>query len=492
MPYDSEAFYRLAQGAEPDPDESDARGDFARDRDRIIYSTAFRRLAGKTQVVAAGELGLFHTRLTHSLKVAQLGRRLAERLRDRWEVGAGRSQGTLSGPDPDLVEAACLAHDIGHPPFGHIGERTLRAVSDEVAGAAFRPAAGEAPWLPTPVAQLREERLGRRAERHLARNAGFEGNAQTFRILTYLSAREPVEGRFGLDLTRATLDATTKYPRTRAQAANKNRQWGAYGDTDADRLAVVRNIEPMGRNARPCFEAQLMDWCDDVTYAVHDVVDFYRGGRIPLDRLLATDATGKPAPDALRFLADFAGKRGIAFDELVAAWTEIAQRSDIQIPWEPRARIKEQVQSTTSRLITYFVDDVGWTDRGDGGKRIYTFDSGEPLRYSADVVLDRDPVRADLKRHGIALLTELLWTHVINRPELQTQQHGQASIVSGLVRAYCANPRLLPPDREEERLVHGDDVRAAVDHVASLTEEAAVALYRRLSGVSLGRYSDLL
>jgi dGTPase len=114
----------------------DYRDAFARDRDRILYSSAFRRLAGKTQVVAAGEAGLYHNRLTHSLKVAQIGRRLAERIRDEWAEGRGAP--SVAGPfDPsvppnaDLVEAACLAHDIGHPPFGHVGEQALSVVVDE-------------------------------------------------------------------------------------------------------------------------------------------------------------------------------------------------------------------------------------------------------------------------------------------------------------------------------------------------------------------------
>jgi dGTPase len=258
-------------------------------------------------------------------------------------------------------------------------------------------------------------------------------------------------------------------------------------------MAIVRNVEPMGRHAQPCFEAQLMDWCDDVAYAVHDVVDFYRSGQIPLDRLLALGADVELSPDALLFLAGYQDKvPDVAFDTLVDAWREVAQRSDIQIPWEPRARIKEQVQSTTSRLITFFVNDVGWTDRGTRGNPQYAFDSGEPLRYSADFAIDRDRDRARQKELAVDLLKELPWIYVIERAELQTQQFGQASIISGLVTAYCEDPTLLPPDRQEERAVHQDDVRAAVDHVASLTEETAVALYRRLTGVSLGRISDIM
>jgi dGTPase len=495
LPYDEQAFYRFADSAEPDPDVSDVRGQFARDRDRIIYSTAFRRLAGKTQVVAAGEFGLFHTRLTHTLKVAQLGRRLAERLRERYEAGAGKpDRGLVGGPDPDLVEASCLAHDLGHPPFGHIGEKTLQQASDEVATEVYRRERDVSEWLPGPVAQLILSVRMRGRDRYLMENAGFEGNAQTFRVLSYLSAREPVEGRPGLDLTRATLDATTKYPWIRAHSRDGKKEWGAYGGRDSERLRDVRNVEPMGRGASPCFEAQLMNWCDDVTYAVHDVVDFYRSGTIPLDRLLTVRGRAEElSPEAYTFLARVQEQRPhLDFNEMLAAWREMARLSDIQYPWEPRARRKEQVQSTTSRLITFFVDDVGWAQRGTGQTRNYGFDIGEPLRYGADFVIDRDVTRADQKNLAVLLLKRLLWEYVIDRPELQSQQHGQAVIVRGLVRAYCENPKLLPADRQEELDETGDGVRAAVDQVASLTEAHAIALFQRFAGVSLGRFSDIL
>jgi dGTPase len=250
----------------------------------------------------------------------------------------------------------------------------------------------------------------------------------------------------------------------------------------------------MGRGASPCFEAQLMNWCDDVTYAVHDVVDFYRSGTIPLDRLLTVRGRGEElTPEAYTFLARVQEQRPhLDFNEMLAAWREMARLSDIQYPWEPRARRKEQVQSTTSRLITFFVDDVGWAQRGTGQTRNYAFDIGEPLRYGADFVIDRDVARADQKNLAVLLLKRLLWEYVIDRPELQSQQHGQAVIVRGLVRAYCENPKLLPADRQEELAEHGDGVRAAVDQVASLTEAHAVALFQRFAGVSLGRFSDIL
>ena len=112
-------------GGPVEVNELDDRTPFQHDVDRILYASAFRALAGKTQVVSTQELGTFHNRLTHSLKVAQLGRRMAERL--------GR-EADGSGPDPDLVEAACLAHDIGHPPFGHAGEEALKEEYDRLQG----------------------------------------------------------------------------------------------------------------------------------------------------------------------------------------------------------------------------------------------------------------------------------------------------------------------------------------------------------------------
>src|SRR3954447_22773913 len=121
MAYPPAALQRFSGPAGARARATDDRNPFAHDRDRIIYSTAFRRLAGKTQVVAADEHGLYHTRLTHSLKVAQLGRRVAERLQARWIPRNGQpSRRQIAPPDPDLVEAACLAHDSGPPPFGHV------------------------------------------------------------------------------------------------------------------------------------------------------------------------------------------------------------------------------------------------------------------------------------------------------------------------------------------------------------------------------------
>ena len=217
----------------------DHRRPAERDRDRILYTSAFRRLAQVTQVVAANNAHVFHNRLTHSLQVAQVGRRIAEWLSSRQSELAAEAEGL----DPNVVEAACLAHDLGHPPFGHIAEQELNSLCQDI--------------------------------------GGFEGNAQSFRIVTKLAFRSPSYA--GINLTRATLCALLKYPWLRGQNPAKPKKWGAY-NTENDDFTFARELMS-STNLQRSVEAELMDWADDVTYCVHDLEDFYRAGRIPLHLL---------------------------------------------------------------------------------------------------------------------------------------------------------------------------------------------------------------
>ncbi|MGW0732156.1 dGTP triphosphohydrolase [Streptomyces sp. NPDC002851] len=419
------------------PDDGQRSG-FEHDVDRILYSTQWRALAGKSQVVASGELGAYHTRLTHSMKVAQLGRRMAERLE--------RSYG---GPSPALVEAACMAHDIGHPPFGHAGEMALRATMDE----------------------LRSHDPDQRLD-------SFEGNAQTLRVLTFLAAHK-YPGHRGLHLTRACLDASTKYPwrrTTREEDPARHVKWGVY-DADREAFAWVRN----GRtDAAVPVEEQVMDWADDVTYACHDVEDFYRTGLIPLASLFPPPGTagGETEREQRRFLDYVQGKRardGVPFDRSSAQelMAEIGKRLSVPAPYSGSHKDAVAVNRRTADLIDYFTRGITLEV---GGKAA--------VRYGARLVIPAE------RRAACDLLKELVWAYVIDRPALATQQHGKRRVVSELLRWSHQSPELLPPDRAEELQLHGDGLRAAADHVASLTEGQALALHRRLSGTGLGSVND--
>jgi dGTPase len=388
-----------------EPPKRAGRSDFERDRARVLHSAALRRLAAKTQVVTAGSADFPRTRLTHSLECAQIGRELGR------EIGC----------DPDLVDAACLAHDIGHSPFGHNGEAALNELAADA--------------------------------------GGFEGNAQSLRLLTRL---EPKVQGAGLNLTRATLDATLKYPWFSQAPGTK---FGVYAE-DAEVFDWIRQGAPAGR--RRCLEAQVMDWADDVAYSVHDLEDGFVAGLITFKNLNSlTERTVVSQTTATTYVGE---------DVSVAELTEVLDALLALDVWptsyDGGPDSAAALKNATSELIGRFCISAQ-----DATLAAYP----RPLtRYAADLIVPRQ------QRLECALLKGITAHYVMTRAGVIAAQARERELLAELAFAVerGAPGTLDPLLRPAWHSAESDTARrrVVIDQIASLTDTSAIAWHHRLCG----------
>ena len=388
-----------------EPAKRGGRTEFARDRARIIHSFALRRLAAKTQVAVPWATDFPRTRLSHSLECAQVGREL----------------GAALGADPDLMEGACLAHDIGHPPFGHNGEEALNLIAQSC--------------------------------------GGFEGNAQSLRLLIRLEAKTvlPDGKSIGLNLTRASLDAATKYPWTRSVNAKK---FGVYED-DLEIFNWYRAGVDSGKSS---MEAQIMDWSDDIAYSVHDLEDSLVSGQIKLDQL--SDDLPKLFTVAKQmYLADITER------EMQSALNSLQKLSCWPRYYDGTHRSLARLKDLASQLVGRFAQAAEVATQEKYG-------DGDLTRYNANLVVPR------AQRVEVALLKSMAGHYVINATDSQIRYAEQQKILTQLVDAILASA----PDTLESFFLQDWQraqtdqarLRVVIDQVASLTDPGALTLHNRL------------
>ena len=389
-----------------EPDKRAGRTEFMRDRARIIHAASLRRLAAKTQVAVPWENDFQRTRLSHSLECAQIGRELGESL----------------GADPDLVDTACLAHDLGHPPFGHNGEEALAALA-EPAG-------------------------------------GFEGNAQTFRILTRLEAKShnPSHVSVGLNLTRASLDACSKYPWDRTTNPRK------YGVYDGD-LEIFRWMRIDAPHEKRCIEAQIMDWSDDISYSVHDLEDAIVANQLQVGNF---DKDFEGIYSAL--VEDY--NKGASHVAAVEALTRLQKLTNWPKNFSHSHEDLGKLKNLTSELIGRFVRSSEIATREKYG-------AGNLSRFTADLVIPEET------RYEVDILKSIASYYLIRAEKSQERYLKQRKVLTELVEILMESegedlesiflPAWNEADTENQKL------RVVIDQVASLTDPGAYSLHERLS-----------
>jgi dGTPase len=400
-----------------DRTNSAKRGEFARDRARVLHSSALRRLGAKTQVLSPTNGDFARTRLTHSLEVAQVGREMAQAL----------------GIDPDVVDTACLAHDLGHPPFGHNGEKALSVWAEDF--------------------------------------GGFEGNAQTLRLLSRIEPKvlDSSGHSRGLNLTRASLDASCKYPWARDEGVaesggNQSVKFGYYED-DAEVFEFLRKGSD---STRKCIEAEVMDFADDVAYSVHDFEDAVVSGYVNLSEL----ASVSNHAEYFSKIQSWAGPE-LSIEDIQAAFSRLSSN----LYWLESYSSSMADQATLKNLTSYLIGSFV----GRSTEHTLASNSSEHLvRYNGALSVPSD-VRAE-----IAVLKGTVSVFLMTDEKRQPYYLWQREVLTELADALLAsNGKHLDHYCQSVWKTASTDsqkYRVVVDQVASLTDVSALNLHAELIG----------
>ncbi|HKJ68491.1 MAG TPA: dNTP triphosphohydrolase [bacterium] len=392
----------------------DYRTEFERDRDRIIYCAAFRRLQGKTQVFMSGDYDFYRTRLTHSIEVSQIGRSIVNFVNQHSEFFADSYY-----LDPVLVEVVSLAHDIGHPPFGHGGEKVLNEL--------------------------------------MAQYGGFEGNAQTLRILTeiFYDARA---GRQGMKPTRALMDGVMKYKNLEKETREPKRKF-LYNDQQRylDYVSAAGEYTPA--LSHQSIECQIMDWADDTAYSVNDLLDGYKAGFLT-QRSIENWAGGRQLTDhQTRIITNL-------IDHIVT-------EADVEIYLANK--VGEFIQSVAIEQIA----ESQWSDR-------YNYELRPGTEYQVESQLYKD----------------LAFDVIFQSPQIQQLEAKGGRIIRSLFTALAdrylhrKNTYELLPAKVAHQIKQApseqEQARLLCDHIAGMTDRYAIRIYKRIFDPEFGSIVDLI
>lgn len=458
----------------PEQTKSDAsRAAYERDYSRLIHSPTFRRLQGKSQVFGAGTGDYYRTRLTHSLEVAQIAREAARSLsRSYPEVMPEAAENAGLIIDPEVVECAAIAHDFGHPPFGHKGEEVLQGILEKLIDSKAEQIISSLPYTPTPLeaAGIREEM--RQKYEH------FEGNAHNFRLIMYLEKRENVNG---LNLSDAVLLGINKYP-----FPGLVNPKGMYRH-EWEYILHIRKAWGIPEGHKT-LEAQLMDLCDDIAYSAHDLEDGIKAGKIEVhEHFLRDSYLNKLIVQKIMTLED----------EVWKGWTEDriypkveAVLGEFLRVWNEKMPTCEFDYSRTRRevkayWVSLFVGSLGVID-GDGWKKV---------TFVKDGAEDEDMLRT------VSVLKSFAWVTMIRDLRVQRLQKRSEWIIKRLWDAFLdpvASKAIIPSDWLQR--YEADQKRPrpiwtwehmVIDYIAGMTDAFAEKIYNELYGLKVGSIYDL-